>query len=63
MIKLPEEMTIDELAEGLKISPTTVRRRFVQGRIKAEKLTKDGTRKWIVKRDEVIKYLEGLNVQ
>jgi len=61
MINLPEVMTIKQLMSGLRISHPTAQRWLKRGLIKAEKLNVGGRRKWIIKRDDVINYLERLN--
>ena len=58
MIDLPKVMTVEQLMSGLRISHTTAQRWLKRGLIKAEKVNVAGTKKWIIKRDDVINYLE-----
>ena len=51
--KLPDIITLQELANFIKVSETTIRRAFKSGELKGFKIGKD----WRFEKDEVLKWL------
>lgn len=51
--KLPEVLTVKQLAEFLQVSDQTITRAIKAGKLKAFKIGKD----WRIEKDEVIKWL------
>ena len=52
--KLPDVVTIKQLAEFLQISKRTIQREITEGRLKAFKVVRD----WRIEKDEVLKWIE-----
>ena len=51
--KLPHNLTVSEVAEVIRTSVKTVRRRIEQGRLRACKLTEGGSARVLVPREEI----------
>ena len=52
--KLPDVVTIRQLADFLQISKRTIQREITEGRLKAFKVVRD----WRIEKEDVLKWIE-----
>ena len=60
MLKLKDEMTLEEVGEALRVHYSSVYRWIRNYDLKGEKRNVAGVSKWVVTREQVINYLKGL---
>ena len=61
MLKLKDEMIIEEVADALRVSRLTIYRKVSAGLIKAKKKVIAGKSRWVVTREQVLNYLKEHN--
>lgn len=56
--EMPEILTAREVAEFLRLSPITVKKMLEKGTIKGARTTESKKGTWLIRRSDLIKYLD-----
>ena len=60
MLQLKDEMTLEEVADALRVHYSSVYRWIRSYDLKGERRNVAGVNKWMVTREQVLNYLKGL---
>ncbi len=57
-MKFKDENTKEDIAREMRVTPLSVQRWITDGKLNATKKVVDGTKKWIITKNDINNYLE-----